>query len=121
MTISVCEFRLIIYCILVIVDLSMCKKKKKKRKRKKNNKRKKRKKLHLCIILYHYPLGSCMEVTPYSTEYIYDGESSYVSSSLNKMVQHLRENGDILILGYLDSCHSITPFLLDVTSLHAMM
>ena len=66
MIILVCRLCLIVYCISIIIDWSMEKKKKKKEKKE----RKKEQKLHLCIILYHYPLSTCMDVTPYSTEHI---------------------------------------------------
>ena len=52
---------------------------------------------------------------------IYDGERSFVSSHLSKIVRHMRETSDILILGYLDYCLSITPSISDVTSPHAIM
>ena len=50
----------------------------------------------------------------------YDGESSYASSLLSQIRQHLKETCD-LILGYLDHCLSITSSISDVTSLYAMM
>ena len=67
---------MVVYCISIIIDSSMCKKKKK---RKKEKKKKNIVYIFHCIIL----LKACVCIRHIVTPSIYDYESSYVSSFLS--------------------------------------
>ena len=47
-----------------------------------------------------------MDVTPCYIEYIYDGESSYVSSLLSQIGRRLRETSDLI--SYVTSLRAMT-------------